>query len=174
MVWQLYPNELHFPLLLNHQVLGVAVLVFLHTSTNPATLFYSGNIKIFPIIVTLFILFIFFVTSKLISNLLPRQFLALASVFTRLQWMQWALVLALTLEEPSWDGTFEETHIHPEYGLPIWGGSESWALWQVPHCGFPSAGDRSPKLSRTRAWTWICSWPCSQQKVSTDAIRSPL
>lgn len=42
--------------------------------------------------------------------------------------MQEALVLALTLEEPAWDGTFEETHIRPEYGLPIWGAMDA-SLW---------------------------------------------
>lgn len=51
--------------------------------------------------------------------------------------MQEALVLALTLEEPAWDGTFEETHIRPEYGLPIWRAMGCFSLGVVQsseHC----------------------------------------
>lgn len=96
-------------------------------------LFYSGNVIIFSLIITFFILFVFFMTSKLIFILFPRQFLALASAFTRLQWMQWALVFALTLEGLAWDGTFEETHIHPEYGVPTWGAS-FWGWFRALSC----------------------------------------
>lgn len=37
---------------------------------------------------------------------------------------------AVTLEGPAWDGTFEGTHIHPEYGLPVWGAS-LWGWFRV-------------------------------------------
>lgn len=52
--------------------------------------------------------------------------------------MQWALVFALTLEEPTWGGTFDETHIHPEYGVSFWGASLSGCfclgMVHIGHC----------------------------------------
>lgn len=123
--------------------------------TSPL-LFYSGNLIIFSLIVTLFYLY----------PLLP-----LNSSLTFSQGSSWHLDLlpsvfsecsghwSLTLEEPAWDGTFEETHIHPEYFLLIWGaslwrcfslggGSGHGTLWQVLCCGCHSAGDRWWKVSR--------------------------
>lgn len=139
---------------------------------TPPLLFYSGNLIIFSLIVTLFYLY----------PLLP-----LNSSLTFSQGSSWHLDLlpsvfsecsghwSLTLEEPAWDGTFEETHIHPEYFLLIWGAS----LWRcfslgvvqvMEHCDRCCAvgatvleigGEKSAE-----SWTtWICSWPFSQQKV---------
>lgn len=65
--------------------------------------------------------------------------------------MHGTLVHALTPEEPAWEGTTGETHIHPAHGLPIWGAmgyfslgvvKSGRALRQVPSCGIHIAGDR--------------------------------
>lgn len=52
--------------------------------------------------------------------------------------MHGTLVRALIPEEPAWEGTTRETHIHPAHGLPIWEpwGTSPWGwLRVVKHCG---------------------------------------
>lgn len=155
-MWKLQPNELHFPVLVNQQLLGEAVLFFLCTSTNPATpvlLWKSYNF----LLNCNFILFVSFITSKLIFNLFPRQLLALGSAAISLQWMQWTLVFDTWRACMGWD-IWRNPHspwiFSPHLGsfslevLLSGGGSGIGTLWQVLCCGCHGAGDRWWKVSR--------------------------